>query len=78
MLVLPVGGWEIVVTERDEINNNPSLDIVGGSRNKGVVDTCMVCVSLNEVATWLTGVMLKKLTLKGDVYEGDSHAKEKL
>ena len=41
-----------MVAERDEINDNRSLDIVGGSRRKGVVDTCTVCVGLNEVVTW--------------------------
>ena len=50
--MLAVGGGEIVVAERDAINDNPSLDIDGGSRRKGVVDACTVCVGLNEVATW--------------------------
>lgn len=77
ILVLPVRGWEIVVAERDAINDNPSLDIVGRCRNKGVVDACTVCVVLNEVATWSTGVLVL-LTLGGDVYEGDSHDREKL
>lgn len=74
--MLPVGGWEIVVAGRDAINDNASLDIVGRCRNKGVVDTCTVCVGLNEVATWLTGVVLVWLTLGGDVYEGDSHSRD--
>lgn len=65
-----------MVAERDAINDNPSLDIVRRCRNKGVVDVCTVCVVLNEVATWSTGV--RWLTLAGDVYEGDSHDREKL
>ena len=40
-----------MVAERDAVNDNPSLDIVGGCRNKGVVDACTVCDGLNEVAT---------------------------
>ena len=66
-----------MVAERDAINDNPSLDIVERCRNKGVVETCTVCVVLNEVATWSTGVLVW-LTLAGDVYEGDSHDREKL
>lgn len=66
-----------MVAERDAINDNPSLDIVERCRNKGVVDACTVCVDLNEVATWSTGVLVW-LTLGGDVYEGDSHDREKL
>lgn len=66
-----------MVAERDAINDNPSLDIVERCRNKGVVDACTVCVDLNEVATWSTGVLVL-LTLGGDVYEGDSHDREKL
>lgn len=67
-----------MVAERDAINDNPSLDIVGASRRKGVVDTCTLRVGLNEVASWCTGVTLVWITLGGDVYEGDSHANEKL
>ena len=67
-----------MVAEIDAINDSPSLDIVGGSRTKGVVVTCTVCVRLNEVATWLPEVIIVWLTLGGDVYEGDSHACEEL
>ena len=67
-----------MVAERDAINDSPSLDIVGRCRNKGVVDAYTVCVGLNEVVTWLKGVVLVWLTLGGDVYEGDSHDMEKL
>ena len=67
-----------MVAERDAINDSPSLDIVRRCWSKGVVDACTVCVGLNEVATWLKGVVLVWLTLGDDVYEGDSHDMVKL
>lgn len=77
IFVLLVRGWEIVVVERDVINDNFLLDIVGYCWNKGVVDVCIVCVVLNEVVIWLIGVFVW-LIFGGDVYEGDFYDREKL
>ena len=43
-----------------------------------MVATRTVCVGLNEVATWLIGVILVWLTLEGNVYEEDFHVSEEL
>lgn len=76
--VLPVVGWETVVTERDAINDNLSLDIVAVPWNTGVVDTSTVWVGLNEGVSWRTGLIDVRLTLRVGVYEEDSNANDML